>query len=129
MTLEQTKASGTYRHAQLWIGDDDTHIYNGFIKKQRWNGWEMPAFTKEEADVIIAVFNEDKNSGAAYIPHLDAYVVVFDVGGPGEHHELYTGFDIVVSGRQYHVYGLGAGSWIWEEWVPDEDELEEETNE
>lgn len=76
---------------------------------QRWNGWEMPHFEKEEADRLAALTGDLR-----YDPERDAFVQRIDGGGDSDE-DVWTAQTIRVAGADVKVYAIGAGSWCWDE--------------
>jgi len=92
----------------------------GYSKGLLWNGWAQPAFEKEGIERIREIFNAGES--AIYLDD-KRDVVVVDLGpevDEDSRFEEYEGFDIVVEGGEIkHVYGVGAGAWVWDEIRPD----------
>lgn len=89
---------------------DDGVIYEGFHDPDaRWNGWAMPYFTREVANLVASEIPqlEDK-SPYAYFEGDTCYV--WDYGL--EEYEAYE--PTTLEGVDELVYGIGAGSWIWD---------------
>ncbi len=103
-------------------GAYEDKLAEGYSNGLRWNGFAQPAFAKEGLERIREIFN----AGDSEI-RLDEErdVVIVDLGPEVDddcRFEEYPGFDIVVQGGKIkRVYGVGAGSWVWDEVVEDED--------
>ncbi len=110
-------------------GVDEEHI-----EPVTWNGWDCPHFEKASADLIVRQHNEHVQSLASRSGHpysedllarfdadTDSYQF-FIVNGydpdEGRHSgewEAYTGIKVEVEpGHSFHLYPIGAWSWIWE---------------
>lgn len=94
----------------------------GYSNGLRWNGFAQPAFEKAGIERIREIFK----AGPSEITFNETRdVVLVDMGdGVDEEcrYEEFEGFDIIVQGGEAkHVYGVGAGFWVWDEIQPDED--------
>lgn len=82
-----------------------------------WNGWECPAFEKEEAERILAwakQLDEDSIDDSANAYSYDVETDTFKYcDAAGDPYEESKGFDITVNGSVRHVYSIGAYAWIW----------------
>ena len=76
----------------------------------------MPHFNKEVADKLIAIMCSDFEHKGLVCAESDTY----SIDGLCEIvPDDYVGFDIVVDDDEtIHVYGIGAGSWCWNECAP-----------
>lgn len=100
-----------YRKLRVSVdGFDPT--FEAFSNGKLWNGWEMPCFTLEEGKKLYEVFD-----GPFYSSEIDAFILPpQDVG---EEPTLTYAGTITVNGELLKVYPIGAGSWCWEEALPD----------
>lgn len=87
--------------------------YAGFTDGDAWNGWATPVFTKQVA-IQIAKDLDSPDERLAYDESLDAFT---SITPDSEKPYLIEGFPIVVGAETFRVYGLGSGSWCWEESV------------
>lgn len=93
------------RKALFRIGDGPA--YMGYTSGRLWNGWATPYFPLEEARKLQAewkklTYDEDK----------DEFRIQYE-----EYEEPYIwqGEDIRTVDGVKHLYGIGAGSHIWDE--------------
>lgn len=87
--------------------------FEGCTNGDLWNGWATPLFTFEQAQKIVAPWQE-QGWAAHYNEAADAFV--FSVNQDletGESDEFETFPAVEIEGRKLH--GIGAFSWIWEE--------------
>jgi hypothetical protein len=104
----QPKRSQTLmRRAQFtadWL-NDGREVLQGYTAGGTWNGWAMPLFEFPEAMRLLQLF-----------PQLE-YDHTVDEFRCGEHDETEVFKPIVIDcdGEKVTVYGIGAGSWCWDE--------------
>lgn len=93
---------------------EDGTEYEGFTYNRYWNGWDMPMFTKEVAEKILnELTNENEDWQANYDNELDTFTFKYIAD---ESQTIEQGHDILCDdGNVYHVYDIGAASWIWSE--------------
>lgn len=103
-------------------GFEEDCVFEGYTDNTHWNGWEKPNFTKEVADMVIARTCSDDEYKGSYNEETDTYGIVMQ----NEEIDLCVGFNIMVKGEAVHVYGIGAGSWVWDEVDEPTEEGEEE---
>lgn len=96
------------RWRRAYLCFEDGPLIPGFSDGRRWNGWAMPAFTKETLDAVLPSLGAD-DFAITYDPTLDAYRY------PDDDNEPETSTTIEVDGHSVKVYMLGAGSWCWDE--------------
>jgi hypothetical protein len=101
------------------VGPVEAYVIAG----ERWNGWEMPHFTRANADLLMALWNaageklaEDPKaclqSVMSYDAERDAYIVTFPEDEQAT--ETFEIENILVDGEYVRVYAIGAGSWTWD---------------
>ena len=112
-------ASGTLLPAKISI--DGEHYFDGWVSRERWNGWAIPYFTRDVAVQIARQVNADADLVARYHPtdpsirlhwvkELQAFIEV-DPGGLEDAPRMYY--------REWshdvydYVYGIGGRSWCW----------------
>lgn len=97
----------------LFAFDGVTTLILGYtVKGDLWNGWAKPMFTKEGAQLIAQSL-----PGMTYKEETDS----FDIDLEGEMYSFCaTTVQIPIMGA-VKVYAIGAGSWCWNSWYPDED--------
>lgn len=89
-------------------GWDET--FPALISYELWNGWRMPLFTFEVALQIAELLNsEGEGSRIVYNGERDCFVMS-EESCPGEDYDIPAR---MIDGVAY--YGIGAGSWCWEE--------------
>lgn len=76
-----------------------------------WNGWELPFFTRSQADKVMNAMNADDDNAfkVTFDKTTDSYVVYADGGETS----AFDGEDRIINGVLRHVYPLGASDWIW----------------
>ena len=84
----------------------------GYTDGTRWNGWAEPFFEIDEAFTIMQKNNVDGATPIFYMEETDSFIIVEE--------EPYA-----VKGRNFttedgikHLYGIGAGCWVWDEEIP-----------
>lgn len=102
-----------WRRASICV--DDFPSIQGFLDDRRWNGGEMPAFTKEVIDAAMHGDGVFSGIDIKYVPEKDAYEVRMEGMGDDDESDVYVGTEIQVDGESVHVYAIGAGGWCWEE--------------
>lgn len=124
-----------------WVKDEDQAI-PAWTNGARWNGWVMPAFTKE---TLLAEIAAGRLDGVYFDERRDAFVTVTTDTGttegidieaatgkaladnnyaeyPDEKHgyiyaTVYPRLTIQTPEGAKEVYEVGAGSWCWEDWT------------
>jgi hypothetical protein len=87
---------------------DAERAFDGWSNGQLWNGWEMPGFEFQVCKEILAWMGDDK---ARYDGDRDVFITANQDG-----EEIWPAESIAIrDGTRIKVYGLGAGSWTWEE--------------
>lgn len=102
------------RFPRNWVAgffqiEDDT-IYQGFHDPEaRWNGWAMPYFTRKTANAMVSELPELED-GKPYGYFEGDICFIWDYGL--EDYESYK--PTTLEGVDELVYGIGAGSWVWD---------------
>lgn len=108
--VEQDERNPPYKPALFVI--EDGKSYPGFHDGSVWNGWAMPYFERHVASQILADFKTNFN----FVGAEDKFKYVEQMGegqpAPDDWNEA-IGVDIEVDGQKKHLYGVGAGFWIW----------------
>ncbi|CAM8642174.1 hypothetical protein MCEMSEM18_03507 [Comamonadaceae bacterium] len=87
-----------------------------FQPGNNWNGWAMPHFTKEGACWLTTKMPEVR-----YDAEQDAFICKFANTDPEEPPEVIVGTEIDVPGKGLvKVYPVGAGSLVWDCYLPTE---------
>lgn len=113
-TNEEMK-SPLWRKAMFTIEPLEENV-EGYTQGYLWNGWATPVFTKENAEKVLkglcVPFNYDKAT--------DTFTFNTDPDNESEE-DSEQGYDIVTGPMHGpfvvgpRVYGIGSGSWTWEE--------------
>lgn len=112
------------KKALLCIDKDVTFV--GYIKGERWNGYECPLFTKDEAERICQEFSDGKTIDLSYDEERDRYIAEYIEEGITDEFE---GKDFEINGEIKHLYPIGSGEWTWskvDDPVEEEDQSESE---
>lgn len=89
---------------------EDDKIYQGFHDPEaRWNGWAMPYFTRKTANAMVRDLPELED-GKPYGYFEGDVCFIYDYGL--EDYESYK--PTALEGVEELVYGIGAGSWVWD---------------
>jgi hypothetical protein len=100
---ERQVAEGTPETIEITF-DGTEEAYMAITYGERWNGWECPFFTKENAEKVLrdleteGFWSYDKESDTFYM-HFDDY----------DEPDEFEGIDI--NGTKY--YPIGNGCWCW----------------
>jgi hypothetical protein len=108
---------GGAQYTLAWFGFDEGPIWPGMHCGSTWNGWAMPNFTKEVADLIVAHWNSEAAPDAPqsrYIEAEDAYVIGWDIEACPE--------DFASKPEDYYyrrdpatgLFPLGSGALVWD---------------
>lgn len=100
-----------YRKAVFTI-DGFAEAYIGYMGKSRWNGWAIPYFEKEEAIRVMKDYNKNSDSPMYYNEGKDKF---YHFGTDSYSGETWRGEDMQTEDGIKHLYGIGAGSWIWDD--------------
>lgn len=76
-----------------------------FSNGKRWNGWGMPLFPFESAQLLCTLMGDI---------HYDEAKDAFVWAPRGEDKEEFFAQQITVDGKPEKAYGIGAGSWCWD---------------
>ena len=83
--------------------------FTGWTDGESWNGWAMPHFEFDEARRLVDVMTDSKGR---YDIERDCFVTTNTDGED----EIWKSQTVTLLGnQQVKVYGVGAGSWIWDE--------------
>lgn len=95
--------------------DGDEGVFAALVAPERWNGWAVPYFTREEGERISAwtvalreEFGADQVDMVLWHPEHACFVVV-----SGEEAYCTVVEPITVDGVAY--YPIGAYGWTWQE--------------
>jgi len=89
-------------------GFDETFL--GWTDGRKWNGWAMPYFEFCEAEKVVELLGDGHRQ---FIAEKD----IFRTQGQDGDEDWEGRFITVLGGTEVKVYGIGAGSWIWDEIV------------
>ena len=98
--------------------DKSPNFYEGIDTENLWNGWAMPLFSKQVADLIIKKACEDESVRYIYEAQKDEYVY-WCKDDPDEK-EIFKGKDYTVDGEIKHLYDIGSGYWVWDSYSQEE---------
>jgi hypothetical protein len=86
-------------------GEDES--FAGWTDGEFWNGWAMPYFEFATAEKVVASL---LGANGRYDAQSDSFVT------QGQDEEIWPAQNItLVGGQTIKVYGIGAGSWTWDE--------------
>ena len=119
---EAERARVLFRRGIFVLAESEERFV-GWTDGRLWNGWEMPHFTRANADLLMALWNaageklaEDPKaclqSVMSYDAERDAYIVTFPEDEQAT--ETFEIENILVDGEYVRVYAIGAGSWTWD---------------
>lgn len=91
------------------VEDDEFPCY---LSDQRWNGWAVPYFTKEQAQAVVADHPTIWSGGLVWQD--DVILYTFPVDGEITETEIIKPTTITVDGQDLQVYQLCDG-WCWVE--------------
>jgi hypothetical protein len=102
-----------YSPGQVVIDDVIDQPVDCFVVvNDRWNGWRMPVFTREQADRLVIAWNANEPESAYYDDHDDRYCFTFE---DLQETDTFEGMDIEVNGEAVHVYPIGQLGWCWDD--------------
>ena len=81
-----------------------------YIKRQSWNGWEFAHFTIDEATRLMHDYNKNAERAMLYDVTNDSFYL-WNEGI--EDYYIIKGYDMLTAEGIQHLYGIGAGFWIW----------------
>lgn len=99
-------------HKNVFTLDGFAGAYIGYADGSNWNGWAMPYFELPEALEVAEGFNECAEHPMEYDRVYDQFYV-WDEGN--EDYDIIKGRDFITDHGVKHLYGIGAGSWTWDE--------------
>ena len=106
--VEQGKKGTALFHRGRFSLADGKGPFEGWSNGELWNGWEIPRFEFAVCQEILKALGDQQ---ARFDGKADAFVTMMD-----EEDEVWAGEEITISdGSRIKGYGLGAGSWTWEE--------------
>lgn len=95
--------------------DTPADLWAYVVQGERWNGWALPFFVKEQADRVMVAFNKQPDvQHIDYVAYRDEYLA-FDCESPHENPEVFIPEAIEVDGLVIHAYPLGAWGWTWDD--------------
>jgi len=83
---------------------DEGPDYDCMLSPTTWNGWAMPGFTKEQADIFC-----ETHPDTVYDAAQDAYVATSEDDDPEDGPEVYEAIEC----DGLKLYPIGAGCWTW----------------
>lgn len=100
-----------HRQASFQIDSIANTIFTGYTDDGEWNGFDRPLFDFEAAQQVLAQSHKNGFSWQ-YDLQSDFFSVIYDRNLEDEA-EVFAGENIIVEGKEVHVYPVGAGSWMW----------------
>lgn len=82
------------------------HVFEGYKYGPSWNGWAVPLFPFDQATRIAEAMSEFAH--VFYDDQTDEFIYIVE-----DDEERFGAVEM--DGRK--LYGIGAGSWMWEETV------------
>lgn len=114
LTPGGTRAAGSspWRPAVVRIAGNHGGPYPCQIGPQRWNGWARPRFTRDVAARLVADLNEQWHRGATPLDSRPGRLLA-----NGDVLLLHDeGVREIVAADDDDMFGVGAGTWMWQEW-------------
>ena len=96
--------------------------FDGYTNDMSWNGYAVPFFEKDQADLILKEVQETFPDSNSYFDKDTYYIGVFD--DEELSYDEFKGVDVETKEGTKHVYPIGCYSWTWEEKI--NEELKEE---
>lgn len=106
----RTASDAPRPYRAVLINFDGGPDYAAYSRGDRWNGWSMPYFTHSEVVRLAA----DLHPRTELVYHPEDNTWRNDQQGDGEE-DVYIEETIEVDGQRIKVFGIGAGSWCWDE--------------
>lgn len=98
-------------HKTVLTIEDYPKAYIGYTSPIKWKCWDMPYFELSEAQRVAEGFNECAEHPMTYDPIYDQFYV-WDAGN--EDYDIIKGEDFITDEGIKHLYGIGAGNWLWD---------------
>lgn len=107
--VPSSEAEGALWRRSRFVIEGTDSVFQGWTDGRDWNGWAMPHFEFSEAQRVIESLTDFNGK---YDVGRDCFVTrVAD-----DEDEVWEAQSVtLLGGAQIKVYGIGAGSWIWEE--------------
>ncbi|BBA45377.1 TPA: hypothetical protein ACK3Q6_003778 [Burkholderia cepacia] len=83
--------------------------YQAYSRGERWNGWECPYFTIEEA---MKLLDHPYLHGLRYDAESDKFIMA-DGDGEDLYQRVFAAEVVRVDGNPIKVYAIGACGWCW----------------
>lgn len=90
--------------------EDYPKAYIGYTSPIKWKCWDMAHFERATAFELMTDFDSDDKP--MYYIYDDDCFLVYDEGA-GDYIHVY-GEDIMTEDGIKHLYGIGAGTWLWD---------------
>lgn len=95
--------------------DTSNEFYEGYHNPNiRWNGWAMPYFVKEIADIIIQKISVPKDLEISYDDKNDNYIAKVYADGKVDEINIFKKSIIDTPDGKKEVYAIGSGYWVWD---------------
>lgn len=94
---------------KLFINTPDDGLYEGWVDpNDRWNGFQQPYFTYEQAMAVVDNFDQiNPDETLEYDEAEDKFVVIDNAYG-----DILEEYSAVIEGGEVY-YPIGYGLWIW----------------
>lgn len=105
--VADAEATSIFKRARFCIEGVDQD-FEGWTDGKRWNGWAMPFFEREQAELVMRCLSPE----GQFDPTRDCFITATSPDEPEE----WKGTTIILpDGGEAQVYPIGAGSWIWDD--------------
>lgn len=97
-----------YRAVKVEI-DGCGRTYWAYSNGKRWNGWACPYFEMDQ----VREMAQEMHGSFTYHEEIDTWAVALEEGDDDVY--IFSSEIIEVDGQPVKVFGIGAGSWCWDE--------------
>jgi hypothetical protein len=87
---------------------------NAYTRGDRWNGWECPFFTRDQAATFARIWRASIHCSAGYDAATDDWLF-YDPENPEQPMRVTGQAEVDAEGRALHVYCIGGWEWCWVE--------------
>jgi hypothetical protein len=107
-----------YRLTKVEI-DGEMALDAYIVANERWNGWVMPYFTREQLPALLGYLKANGHPDARLDEARDAVITASSYEEDPE--DVWGSEQIVVDGETLTTYPVGASCWIWDETLTEEE--------
>jgi hypothetical protein len=93
---------------------DDGPRFQGYTDQGKWNGWACPRFGLDTAKSVVAYFKDTDGQNSGVYDEATDQFLMHNSDYPDEEQEVYGSVEIEVGGAKIKTYGIGSGSWCWD---------------